>query len=57
MDSYYLYSENNLITLCRSCHTKSNSQREYWQKFYEEIMQIKTGDIINKHLRLIISNN
>jgi len=26
----------NLITLCLSCNSKANYQREYWQKLYEE---------------------
>ncbi len=30
----------NLITLCNSCHTKTLSNRKYWQSFYEDI-QIK----------------
>ena len=25
---------NNLITLCRSCHTKTNFNREYWIKYF-----------------------
>ena len=24
----------NLITLCRSCHSKTNTNREYWLKYY-----------------------
>lgn len=26
---------NNLISLCPSCHTKSNFSRVYWQEFYQ----------------------
>ena len=26
---------NNLITLCRSCHVKTNFNREYWIKYFE----------------------
>ena len=26
----------NLITLCRSCNAIVNSDREYWQKIFEE---------------------
>lgn len=28
--------ENNLITLCESCHKRANYRRKYWQQFYEE---------------------
>jgi len=27
--------ERNLVLLCRSCHTKTNHNREYWQAFFE----------------------
>jgi hypothetical protein len=27
---------NNLISLCRNCHAKSNSNRNYWYNFYSE---------------------
>lgn len=33
---------SNLITLCRSCHTKSNGARVYWKLYYSEI-QIQRG--------------
>jgi len=29
--------EENLITLCKSCHMKSNFNRDYWQSFYRKI--------------------
>jgi hypothetical protein len=29
-------SPGNLITLCRSCHTKTNYNRNYWIKFFKE---------------------
>lgn len=32
---------NNLISLCRSCHGKSNFNRDEWQNFYE------TGMVVN----------
>lgn len=28
--------ESNLITLCFSCHMKTNRDREQWQKFFED---------------------
>ncbi len=27
---------DNLITLCKSCHSKTNFNRDYWQKFFNE---------------------
>lgn len=29
---------NNLITLCHSCHSKTNSNREYWKKHLPKTM-------------------
>jgi len=26
---------NNLVSLCRSCHMKTNFNREYWIKYFE----------------------
>jgi hypothetical protein len=34
-------TEDNLITLCKSCHTKTNNHREYWQQFYEYLILLK----------------
>lgn len=34
-------AENNLITLCKSCHAKTNRNRKYWQQFYEYIISLK----------------
>jgi 5-methylcytosine-specific restriction endonuclease McrA len=27
-------NSNNLITLCRSCHVKTNYRRDYWIKYF-----------------------
>ncbi len=27
-------NENNLISLCRSCHSKTNFNREYWAEYF-----------------------
>ena len=27
---------NNLISLCNHCHTKTNSNRDYWTKYFKE---------------------
>uniref|UniRef100_A0A6M3IDV2 HNH nuclease domain-containing protein n=1 Tax=viral metagenome TaxID=1070528 RepID=A0A6M3IDV2_9ZZZZ len=29
---------NNLITLCNSCNSRANGNREYWKKFYKNII-------------------
>ena len=36
--------QNNLITLCRNCHIKTNLKRVYWKKLLQEKIKI----IINK---------
>ena len=33
--------EDNLITLCRSCHSKTNFNRDEWQAILEGYMEIK----------------
>ena len=33
--------ENNLISLCKGCHTKSNGNRKYWTKHLQEIINDK----------------
>lgn len=30
---------NNLITLCRSCNGKVNANREYWQKYFIQLLE------------------
>ena len=34
---------SNVITLCQSCNSRANKNREYWTKFYREIMNKKYG--------------
>jgi hypothetical protein len=34
---------NNLITLCGSCNSRANFNREYWKQFYSKIMEKKYG--------------
>jgi len=29
---------NNLIALCKSCHTKTNSNRKYWKLYFSELL-------------------
>jgi hypothetical protein len=33
--------ENNLITLCRRCHTKTNYNRYYWKTFLKNLLGVK----------------
>lgn len=30
-------NSNNLITLCQSCHGKTNGNREYWKRYFNQI--------------------
>lgn len=32
-------NENNLISLCCSCHVKTNFNRDYWKNYYTEIFK------------------
>lgn len=32
--------EKNLISLCFSCHNKTNVNREQWQLFFESVINI-----------------
>jgi hypothetical protein len=34
-------NEDNLVTLCRVCHPRSNYDRDYWYAFYRYIMDNK----------------
>ena len=36
-------SANNLITLCRSCNSKANTNREYWKEFFTNLMNNRFG--------------
>ena len=31
----------NLITLCKSCHSKTNANREYWKTYFNETIYVK----------------
>lgn len=33
-------NQDNLITLCRRCHSKTNFGRGYWEEYYNEIINI-----------------
>jgi hypothetical protein len=35
----YNCEKNNLITLCRSCHIATNSNRDYWYAYFTYIME------------------
>ena len=34
-------NRSNIITICDSCNTRANFNREYWKKFYKKIMKEK----------------
>jgi len=34
----------NLITLCRKCHIKTNSNREYWTKYFQNRIEVKQNE-------------
>ena len=36
---------NNLITLCRTCHNKTNVKRKYWEEIFLKIMEVIYGEI------------
>lgn len=36
---------SNLISLCRICHSKTNSNREYWTKYYREYQDLQNNFI------------
>jgi len=38
-------SKENLISLCNSCHSKTNIKREHWIKFFESIMLEKYDNL------------
>jgi 5-methylcytosine-specific restriction endonuclease McrA len=33
----------NLITLCRKCHSKTKKDREYWKIYFQDLMKNKKG--------------
>jgi hypothetical protein len=35
--------EDNLITLCNSCHVRSNYNRNYWKEYYKNKMEVGYG--------------
>ena len=37
----------NLITLCHSCHSKTNFNRQYWQNHFMFSMQLRRENLIN----------
>lgn len=34
-------SEDNLISLCNSCHSKTNGNREYWTKVFQQKIELR----------------
>lgn len=43
------FSDENLITLCKSCNSKANFNREYWKNFYNN----KTDILIHNGTKII----
>ncbi len=33
--------EENLITICKKCNSTANGNRNYWEKYYKELIQVK----------------
>ncbi len=40
-------SPDNLISLCKYCHTKTNFNRDFWEKYFNEI-EVNEENILNK---------
>ena len=38
--------ENNLVSLCRKCHIKTNFNRKKWTKYFKEIVKWQTKPIL-----------
>lgn len=38
----------NFVTLCKSCHSKTNSNREYWQNHFMFSMQLRVNNFISQ---------
>ena len=43
----------NLITTCRKCHTKTNFNRDVWQRYFEQLQIAKQTKYQNKELLII----
>ncbi len=37
---------SNLVTLCRSCNSKANSNREYWNEYFKNAMEVQNHRLI-----------
>jgi hypothetical protein len=37
-------SLNNLITLCRGCHAKTNFRRDYWKIFFQQLIAARYNE-------------
>lgn len=38
-------NENNLITVCSSCHARANFNRDYWKEYYKNKIEAKNKEI------------
>jgi len=45
----------NLITICNSCNSRANFNREYWQEFYTKVMtkKFKKDGLTNRRHKII----
>lgn len=37
---------NNLISLCHSCHQKTNGNRDYWKRYFKNLMKSKMTRVV-----------
>jgi len=47
----------NCLSLCNSCHTKTNSNREQWIKFFQSLLAEKYGYEYSENREIIIRQN
>ena len=47
--------KENCISLCKSCHTRTNSNREHWTKFFQSLLSERYGYNYSKELEPILT--
>ncbi len=47
----------NCLSLCNSCHTKTNSNRKYWISFFQSLLSEKYGYEYSKNQEIILGLN
>jgi len=48
--------DENLISLCRQCHTKTNFNRTYWTKYFQNLLENKYNYFYPQEIEIIINN-